>query len=542
MSLRDYAPTNKNVKVPSVHQRASTRQVRNNDGAFVFALDDKSRLERFLILGTDGGTYNVSEKDLTKQNVDWLKGLISRDSGMVLSTVLDVSVSGRAYRNDAAIFVLALVLNFGSESAKQDVVNIVPQVARTATMVYDLAQFLENLGGWGRSKRRAVANWFASKTPDELAYQAVKYRQRNGWTLRDLMRLSHPVGVDKSVGNFILGNYQGKFSDYDPRMPQIIHGFTEMQKNVALSSVLSTLDRFPSLPWEAIPTQYLKSPEVWKKLFYNGQLNGQALVRNVTRMAKIGAFSDRSFTLDYAAKLEDEFMIDRTRLHPMQYLLASVVYEEGQINRNESYGYGVSRNKTWNTDPTIIKALEAGFYISFKNVTPANKKFLLGVDVSGSMSWNAAVGSDLSAAQGAAAMAMMIAKVEEGALTYGFANSFRNLNITPSMSFREIMTRTKNQNFGSTNMSLPMQFALEHKLGTEVFVIITDNEINTGRQPSAYLNKYRQATGIDAKLIVMGMTSTGFTIADPQDRGMLDVVGFDSNAPKVVSDFAAGRI
>ena len=34
------------------------------------------------------------------------------------------------------------------------------------------------------------------------------------------------------------------------------------------------------------------------------------------------------------------------------------------------------------------------------------------------------------------------------------------------------------------------------------------------------------------------MTSTGFSIADPYDGGVLDVVGFDSAAPAVTGDFA----
>lgn len=46
----------------------------------------------------------------------------------------------------------------------------------------------------------------------------------------------------------------------------------------------------------------------------------------------------------------------------------------------------------------------------------------------------------------------------------------------------------------------------------------------------------------DAKLIVVGMQSNGFTIADPEDKGMLDVVGFDSAAPQVMSLFAEGQI
>lgn len=37
--------------------------------------------------------------------------------------------------------------------------------------------------------------------------------------------------------------------------------------------------------------------------------------------------------------------------------------------------------------------------------------------------------------------------------------------------------------------------------------------------------------------MVVGMTSTEFTIADPADGGSLDVVGFDAAAPTVISDF-----
>jgi len=36
--------------------------------------------------------------------------------------------------------------------------------------------------------------------------------------------------------------------------------------------------------------------------------------------------------------------------------------------------------------------------------------------------------------------------------------------------------------------------------------------------------------------------SNGFTIADPNDPGMLDVVGFDTAAPQLIADFAAGRL
>jgi len=69
--------------------------------------------------------------------------------------------------------------------------------------------------------------------------------------------------------------------------------------------------------------------------------------------------------------------------------------------------------------------------------------------------------------------------------------------------------------------------------------VYTDSETWAGSiHPCKALNKYRREMGIPARLVVVGMTSTGFTIADPSDAGMLDVVGFDSAAPQVISDFS----
>lgn len=44
--------------------------------------------------------------------------------------------------------------------------------------------------------------------------------------------------------------------------------------------------------------------------------------------------------------------------------------------------------------------------------------------------------------------------------------------------------------------------------------------------------------GIPAKLVVQAFTATSFTIADPSDAGQLDVVGFDTATPAIISDFA----
>lgn len=528
------------------NEQEDPRQVPNSGGGYGFVIGSKERLERFLILGTEKGTYYSDEKKLTKESFDFLRNLILADETLVIKVVRDVSVSGRAYRNSAAILAVAALFAYGKQKPRE----LVREVCRTSTHLFEFAEYVEMLGGWGPSKRKAVAEWYSNKTPDDLAYQVVKYRQRNGWTHRDLLRLTHMNGTTLTGGKFPLGigefitGKSGKFSEVRNELHPLIDGFNVMQEMIAgtANDVISVLNRWPNLPWEAIPTQFLKDADVWKKLFYNGQLKGQALLRNITRLSRLGAFNDMIFTSDVAAMLVDDGMIRKSRLHPFHYLLALTIHQEGQVDRKSSSMWSVSRKKDWTTNPRIVTALNEGFYRAFKYVEPANKRTLIGLDVSSSMN-SAVCGIDISAAQAAAAMAMTIAKTELYYAVMGFADTLRDLSISPSMDLNDILRKTSNMNFGSTNCALPMEYALKNKVEVDTFVVITDNETNTGRiHPHVALKNYRQAMGRDAKLVVVACTPTEFSIADPSDMGMLDISGADTNLPSLIANFSAGRI
>jgi 60 kDa SS-A/Ro ribonucleoprotein len=83
--------------------------------------------------------------------------------------------------------------------------------------------------------------------------------------------------------------------------------------------------------------------------------------------------------------------------------------------------------------------------------------------------------------------------------------------------------------------------ALQREIDT--FVIYTDSETWAGDiHPVQALRAYRRASGIEARLVVVGMVSNGFSIADPADPEMLDVVGFDTATPQLISDFARGAL
>lgn len=514
-----------------------TDEVRNNAGGFVFKVSDKDRLERFLILGTDGGTYYVSENRLTGQNLKFVKSLIATNERLVIDTLVDIATRNRAPKNSPSLYALALVLAEGKDKEYLRATGVVNKVVRTGTHLFEFCNYIDSLGGWGRAKRSAVAGWYEGKTADQIAYQVVKYRQREGWTHRDVFRKVHPVGVNYEVGSFILGKGSAEWSD---ETPAIISGFEAMQKAGSVKEVVAVLDRYKNLPWETIPTQFLTDERVWKTLFYNGALGQTALLRNVTRFAKIGAFDDVVFAGDVASALADKERIIKGRVHPVAYANALGVYQSGALER----GYYGERSIAHKVNAKVAGGLEAGFYNSFAAVTPANKATMVSVDVSGSMTWGAPAGLvGMNYMQAAAVMAMVTVRTEPYVVVNAFSTQLQEVGISDTDSMKTVMDKFSRVRMGGTDVSAPMRYATANKLGIDTFAVYTDNETWAGRiKPSQALVQYRSQMGREARLAVVALAGTAFTVADPKDRGMMDFVGFDSTAPSVLADFSAGRI
>ena len=108
-------------------------------------------------------------------------------------------------------------------------------------------------------------------------------------------------------------------------------------------------------------------------------------------------------------------------------------------------------------------------------------------------------------------------------------------------SMDDVVKVTQEMPFGGTDCALPMIHATRQGLEVDTFVVYTDNETWAGDvHPHQALRAYREQTGIPAKLVVVGMTATGFSIADPDDAGMLDIAGFDAAVPNLITEFARG--
>jgi 60 kDa SS-A/Ro ribonucleoprotein len=514
------------------------QQVRNSAGGFVFKLDKWKQLDRFLILGAAGPTYYAGQEKLVKDNADIVIQCIRENGRRVVDRIVEISDAGRAVKNDPAIFALAMVTAHGDEAAKALAFRSLSKVARTGTHLFHFCENASDLRGWGRGLQRAVAGWLCERKPESLANQVVKYRQRDGWSMRDVLRVSHPrqhynlSEQQNAIFHYVTKGWESVGDQPHPDKALVGIWAAERAKRATGEKEIARLVRDYALPWEAIDTKWLKSNVVWEALLEN--IKPAALVRNLNRLTANGYIKDFSqSTRDIVTKLTNPEYIKGSRLHPFSVLVALKQY---------GLGHGDKGSLVWRPNQQVVNALDELFYMTHQFVEPTGKNILVAVDVSGSMDSNQCAKLPMTARDVAVAMAMTIAKTEPNHKLVAISGGLTEMAISPRQRLDDVINYTRRLPFQQTDLSLPMVTALQRNWEVDAFVTITDGEVNAGTHPSAALEQYRRASGREGRNVVIAVTSTGFTIADPNDHRSLDVVGMDTAVPQLVSDFIAGRL
>ena len=530
------APTPQSEALPGREEEMT----QNAAGGFAFRVNDWKRAERFLILGTEGGTYYTQQRKFTKDNAQAVERCIKEDGERLVQLVVDISHDGRAPKNDQALFAMAMALSFGDEKTRKAAAAALPSVARIGTHLFHFAEFVNGMRGWGRSLKTAVARWYLERDEDKLAYQLLKYRQRDGWSHRDLLRLTHPKAVGRRDTIFRFAAQPTKLTEEEIGEFPLLRDYLALQ-DADEKGAAALLKANPSLSREMIPTTLLGQPRILEALFPNMPLG--AMIRNLgvlTKAAVLKPLSDNTHSV--VTRLSDEQQLRKARIHPIQVLLAASTYKKG---------HGVKGDTKWDPIAEINEALDNAFVKCFQNVEPIDKRIYIGLDVSGSMGWGSVANTHLTPREGAAAMSMVFLRRAARCVVKGFTSgggrwsttrheAVTDLKFTARSSLTDIVKKTSALPFGGTDCALPMLDALEQNLEVDAFIVITDNETWAGNtHPSEALARYRRKTGIPAKLVVIGMTATECSIADQNDAGMMDVVGFDTAAPALVQDFIA---
>jgi 60 kDa SS-A/Ro ribonucleoprotein len=515
-------------KTPQVEQ-ARSDQIKNAAGGYVFQITPLHRLERFLILGSEAPTYYASARTLTRENAQNVEQCWSIDPQKTADTIVAVVSENRAPRMDPALFALALGVVHPDLAARQAAYRTVISVCRIPTHLFTWMKYCQDLGkGNGRGMKRTIASWYDARSTPDLAYAMVKYQDRAGYNHKRLIDKSNKsAGEDvsrKALYNWACGR---EFNYFD--LPQVVNAF---RKVIASTNKADWIDavKLHGLPWEALPTQALKEPEVWEALAPN--MGMTALIRNLGNMTKVGAIGPmKPLNAVVAKRLTNEEVLHKARIHPFNVLLAFDTYAAGK---------GFRGSGAWTPETKVINALDEAFYKAFKNVEPTGQRILIAIDVSASMSWSSLMNTNLKPMDGAAAIAMVIEKTEPNAIVTVFDTKLSQVDLSSHQRLDDVKRAIFRHGGGGTDCAQPMIHALKNNIAVDTFIILTDNETWAGRSghPFQALQEYRNKMNIPrAKLVTIGMTATESSIADPNDPGMLDIVGFDASIPAILRDF-----
>ena len=570
--LRSFARTMGNVP----QNEPMEGMEKNNTGVgYSFQTTPLQRLRSFLILGAEGGTFYVRERQLTKENAQTLVDLLESGRGVdVVKMIEEVSVSGASFRVDACLFGLAMAAHTGDAATKAAVREAFTKVVRIPTHLFTFVAFSESIAqatrggtGWGRAMRRLVSSWYNERSAANLALMVTKYVRRGGWSHVDLLRLAHTKADSEATGavlKYVAKGWDGvrelvtddALEQLEPTQREALQFIVDVEAAACLSDPAADSERMAALIRERsglvrehVPTPLLNSAVVWRALLE--KMPAMAMVRNLGKMSAIGLFDGEGGSAAEAhvlATLRNRALLRRARLHPFAILLALKTYRQGRGDKGKL---------SWPVNKRIADALDSAFYLSFATGEGkgskgegggdgrSDKSVMLALDVSGSMG-TMVMGSSISCREASAAMAMVAVNTMRNVEVVAFTSSITNidLRVQRGMKLDRVVSNISGMPFGGTDCALPMLYAMERKRRVDAFVVYTDSETWFGDvHPCQALQRYRRAMNMpQAKLIVVGMASNGFTIADPNDRGMLDVVGFDASAPEVMQAFIDGAI
>src|SRR6476661_2220435 len=94
-----YLKQHQTRRTPQSQRIQGTDQVRNSAGGYAWAVDDWTRLERFLVLGSEGGSYYAGEQQLTEANAEAVRRCVETDGERAVARIVALSEAGRAPKN-----------------------------------------------------------------------------------------------------------------------------------------------------------------------------------------------------------------------------------------------------------------------------------------------------------------------------------------------------------------------------------------------------------------------------------------------------------
>lgn len=511
-----------------------------------------SRLHHFLYLGTEGNCYSSKKSVFSLDSIHSIESLIADGKGKdVVREIVRFSSEGLSVCPDAILYALAVCAHSQNNEIKSSAFKAIDKVCSTSVEFFAFNRFLNEVSkpakAWGRARRRAISSWYNSKSPKIQACEVTKIIQRHRWTHLDLFRLSHHEPVDKASAAIIKYVVKGiestqKEFGVDGVSSEVQEIMTYLKavhelKHTADEHVAARLIETHDLSFEHIPTHLLKSKEIWTCLIQRLPLH--VLLHKLPRLQRLGFLKNNTALFkSLMERLRSDSALADGHLGPIETF---VIARQNEIISKLGQGKPLTRYRHSQLDD----ALHTLHMASFKMVPSTGKRYLIAVDVRNPMVHSRTVGgANLTPSDATALLLMALVRAEgQNVVAIAFSNKgMANIDINNKMTLSDITRRMRETPMGPVNMAAPLQWAQEKKRYFDIIIVCTDNQTQPGDvHPAEALKEYRKTFNLpQTRFIVCAMSSQGFSLAPPDEPGMLDIAGCNVKILQVIQDFARG--
>jgi 60 kDa SS-A/Ro ribonucleoprotein len=493
----------------------------NRAGGVVSIVSEKELLRRFLILGTDENTYYATSKEMSLVAIERLLPYIRANPDEALDETLDVSVNNLAPRNIHALAALALITaSVATDDQRRKVIAAVPKIIRHGGELLTFVSLLDAMGSWGRFKRRAIQEFLKSKRPSDLSLTMLKYPQRQGWSMVDVVRLAHPKPHHPDVDR--LYRWLTKGVDLREASEAGEIGRLWVAKHLLMREPMTAHEAAGIIreyrpPRELVPTTLLSFAEVWQALIPN--LPALALLRALPVVTRVGALDAET-----RAVITTTLTAAVRRIHPFRWYAAAATYAAGR-GRNE---------KEWHPDAemsSLLHTITEASFAAYQPDMPRGVRLLVAIDVSGSMTSRATFGKKVY--ELSAAMAYLFHSAANVILFDTRWTKYvppRDVTLTQYVASIDATG-------GGTDLSVPFTYAVGSGEPYDAIVVFTDNETWANQMPIGdFITKVFRRHCPKTKVVIVAMTATHYSVA-PSDSLVLNVAGFDVAAPTLIERF-----
>lgn len=432
----------------------------NFEGAPTHVRSLEEQVLQVLTTNTLGATFYATQNEVSAITLSVLQRAV-RECPEFLAKAL---VYARTTALLKAVPVVGLVVlstarDKGLFEAVFDRVILIPDDLRTF-VEWSKSGKIRGRKGFGGCVVAPVRRWLTRMSE----YHTVKYGSSasKGFSLQDIIRLSHPKTVDPA-GHERLGWLRHSWDEIGPAPSPTnpkIWALEALKRTTSEDETIRLITEF-GLPYEVVvPAVSSMSTRVWEALmkvapYFN-------MVRSLNTYARHGVFENPANVEYVVSRLTNPNAVAHSRVLPLRFHSAF-----------KAYTANVGHNLR------IAQALSDALDLMFVNMPefPLGTRIAIAPDVSGSMSSLISEKSETMIIEIASIYAAaLLKKTGPDAVLLPFDTELHSVPLTGSESLLGIANRISLYGGGGTSVGLPVQYLLDRKIVVDACIGITDSE------------------------------------------------------------------